>query len=65
MWRSKTIQGCYANWTVMVMTEPPDDGDEAIEVPADVVTPVAECFRLAVDGYELGRDVDRLERGRW
>lgn len=65
MQRSKTVQGCYANWTVTLMTESPDEGDEAIEVPADVVTSVVECFRLAVNGYELGRDVDRRGRGRW
>jgi len=64
MRQSRTMQGCYANWTVTVTTEPPDEGGAAVGVPAQVMTSVWDTFRLAVNCYELGRDMDRVEPRR-
>lgn len=60
MQQSRTMQGCYANWTVTLSTEPAEEGEEAIDVPAHVMASIADCFHLAVNCYELGRDLDRL-----
>lgn len=61
MRQTRTMRGAYADWTLTLTTDPVED-EEPIDVPKEVVSAVADCFHMAVNCYELGREVDRLGR---
>lgn len=59
MRKSRTMQGAYANWTLTLTTEPVEN-EEPLDVPDTVMKSIADSFGMAVNCYELSREVDRL-----
>jgi hypothetical protein len=66
MHRTWRVNGAYANWSITVEIQAPDQHGalDVPEWPSERIAPVIGHFREAVNHYEVARDADDARRYR-
>ena len=63
MERTWTIRGAYANWTMTITVDPPDEEEEVpplTRFPTESFGNLGPLFREAIDLFEALRDNEQL-----